>query len=231
MSSNTSSNRKNYIMFFDTETTGLFPKNNKDLLLYPYITQLCFVIYDVSTHRIVKCYNEYINIPSDIVIEPFITKLTGITREKCNNGVRIVDALHEFYKSYMAIDSIVAHNLSFDVKMVETEIQRNFRDILSVNTDICFIFDDAIRNVNRFCTMILGKPVCNIVLPKRTPSGLLMSETFVKVPKLSELYEKLFEKQFENSHNALYDTLACMRCFVKIYYDITLDEKIMTKIT
>ena len=75
--------------------------------------------------------------------------------------------------------------------------------------------------------MYMGKPVCNIVLPRRTPSGMIMPETFVKVPKLSELYTKLFGISFENGHNALVDTLACLRCFVSMYYGVYLDETIM----
>jgi len=82
--------KPNYILVFDTETTGLFPKETKDLALCPYITQLSFVVFDIDTQKVVRCYNKYINIPSDVVITPFITELTGVTREKCDNGVDIM---------------------------------------------------------------------------------------------------------------------------------------------
>jgi DNA polymerase-3 subunit alpha len=214
-------------MVFDTETTGLFPKNTKDLTLYPYITQLSFVVFDLNKQKIVKCYNKYINIPSDVPISPQISELTGVSREKCDNGVQIIDALHDFYIAYMSVHSIVAHNLSFDIKMIETEIQRNLNTILQTNVEISFLFDQSIRNMNRFCTMAMGKPICNIIMPKLSSSGLKLPDPYVKQPKLIELYEKLFGKKFENGHNALVDTLACLRCFVSIYYSVYLDEKIM----
>ena len=195
--------------------------------LFPYITQLSFVVFDINTQNVIKCYNRYINIPNHVEITEFITGLTGVTREKCDNGVTIIDALSEFYKAYMSVRSIVAHNLAFDIKMIETEIQRNHNDILSVNLDICFMFDDSLRKMKRFCTMNMGKPVCNIVMPRRSPSGMLMPETYVKVPKLSELYEKIFGRGFINGHNALADSLACLRCFVSMYYGCYLDETIM----
>ena len=39
---------------------------------------------------------------------------------------------------------------------------------------------------------------------------------FKKFPKLSELHEHLFGSVPENLHNALVDTFACLRCFLKI---------------
>jgi DNA polymerase-3 subunit alpha len=216
-----------YIMVFDTETTGFIPKDTKNLDLFPYITQLSFVVFDINTQKVIKCYNKYINIPEHVEITEFITGLTGVTREKCDNGVPIIGALHQFYIAYMSVKSIVAHNLAFDIKMIETEIQRNHNDILSVNLDICFLFDDSLRQIGKFCTMNMGKPVCNIVMPRRSPSGMLMPDTYVKVPKLSELYEKIFGHGFINGHDALTDTLACLRCFVSMYYGYYLDETIM----
>lgn len=216
-----------YIMVFDTETTGFIPKDTKNLDLFPYITQLSFVVFDINTQKVIKCYNKYINIPEHVEITEFITGLTGVTREKCDNGVTIINALHEFYNAYMSVQSIVAHNLSFDIKMIETEIQRNYTNILSVNLEICLLFDDTLCKMGRFCTMNMGKPVCNIVVQKKSPNGMILPDTFVKVPKLSELYEKIFGISFENGHNALADSLACLRCFVSMYYGCYLDETIM----
>lgn len=219
--------KPNYIMVFDTETTGLFPKETKDSTLYPYITQLSFVVFDMDTKKVVKCYDKYINIPSHVVITPFITELTGVTREKCDIGVDIIEALYDFYRAYMSVHSIVAHNINFDIKMIETEIQRNHNNLLSVNLEMCFLFDNTLRNMNRFCTMAMGKSVCNIVLHKKNPSGILMPDKYVKAPKLSELYNKIFGVNFDNGHNALTDSLACLRCFVSIYYGLYLDDEIM----
>jgi DNA polymerase III epsilon subunit-like protein len=227
MSLGQSSSESGYILVFDTETTGFLPKDTKDLDLFPYITQLAFVVFDTNTQKIVKSYNKYIKIPSDVEITPFITELTGVTREKCDNGISIIGALHHFYMAYMSVQAMVAHNLAFDVKMIEIEIQRNFHKLLSVNLDTCLLFDDSLRKMERFCTMNIGKPVCNIVLPRRSLNKMGVPETFVKAPKLSELYKKIFGCDFENGHNALADTLACLRCFVSMSYGVHLDPSIM----
>jgi DNA polymerase-3 subunit alpha len=216
-----------YILVFDTETTGFLPKDTKDLDLFPYITQLAFVVFDTNTQKIVKSYNKYIKIPGEVEITPFITELTGVTREKCDNGVSILGALHHFYMAYMSVQAMVAHNLAFDVKMIEIEIQRNFHKLLSVNLDTCLLFDNSLRKMERFCTMDMGKPVCNIVLPRRSLNEMGVPKTFVKAPKLSELYQKIFGYDFENGHDALVDTLACLRCFVSMYCGVHLDPSIM----
>lgn len=216
-----------YILVFDTETTGFLPKDTKDLDLFPYITQLAFVVFDTNTQKIVKSYNKYIKIPGEVEITPFITELTGVTREKCDNGVSIIGALHHFYMAYMSVQAMVAHNLAFDVKMIEIEIQRNFHKLLSVSLDTCLLFDESLRKMKRYCTMNMGKPVCNIVLPRKSSNELGVPETFVKAPRLSELYQKIFGCGFENGHDALADTLACLRCFVSMYCGVQLDPSIM----
>lgn len=217
---------KDYIMFFDTETTGLFPKNTRNIATFPYITQLCFIVYDVSTQSVVKCFNSYINIPQDILITPIVTELTGVTREKCDQGVSIMYALNEFYKAYMSVHSIIAHNLSFDLKMIKTEIERNRTTIMINNDEILFAFDGIYRKVNKYCTMEIGRPICNIIATKLSIDKTKQEE-YIKNPKLNELYEKLFGKKFENQHNALYDTIACLRCFVMMFYNIKIPNKIV----
>ena len=43
-----------------------------------------------------------------------------------------------------------------------------------------------------------------------------------KNPKLSELYEKLFDKKAENLHDSMVDTKICLRCFIKMKYNKTI---------
>jgi DNA polymerase III epsilon subunit-like protein len=71
--------------------------------------------------------NYYINIDPSIEIPENIIELTGITREMCNGGVDIVIALTKFYDMYEKSDFIVAHNISFDSKMIMIEFERNIK--------------------------------------------------------------------------------------------------------
>ena len=192
------------VLVFDTETTGLInklllPLQYKDLALHPYITQLSAVLYDVDNQKVKKVFNTYVKIPKHVEIPEIVQKLTGITREKCDGGMEIGEALATFYKMYLKCDAIAAHNMWFDSKMIRIECMRNrfpeMRDI--------FYQDVSAKPIN--CTMMKGMEFCGL-------------NRFVK---LSVLYELLFKEdanQFE-LHNSLIDTMVCLRCYLKIFCD------------
>ena len=56
-------------LIFDTETTGLPPRIQKDqnirdyLEVWPYLMQLTYIIYDLDKQRVDKIYNKYVNVP------------------------------------------------------------------------------------------------------------------------------------------------------------------------
>ena len=209
--------QQRYVLAFDTETTGLFPSNKEPHTIesMPHITQLCFIIYDMEKKKVVTKYNKYINIPQDVEISPFITNLTGITREKCDKGVRMVDALRRFYKAYRICDIVVAHNLCFDKRMMEIEIQRYAFEFFPDMMDACFMFNDTfneLHQITTMCTGNMGRDVCNIMIPSKFPGG----RAYKKMPKLTELYAFLFQEPLAGAHDALADTEACLRCFVQM---------------
>ena len=72
-------------------------------------------------------------------------------------------------------------------------------------------FDELLETKKVYCTMHSTTSFCDIV--RMNCRGI----PFRKVPKLTELYEILFEKIPEtvHTHNAIIDTLMCMRCFCK----------------
>ena len=81
--------KRNTVMVFDVETTGLIPKRGPktiftdDISISPYILQLSFIVYDMNTSEVIKTFNSYIDIDDTIEISPKITELTGIVRETC----------------------------------------------------------------------------------------------------------------------------------------------------
>jgi len=208
------------VLIFDTETSGLIPKHTVPLDAQPYVLQLSYVIYNPEINKVVKIVDLIIRPPEHVVIQPIITEITGLTREICDTqGVPMEDALREFYEEYLRCDFIVAHNIEFDSEMIRIEIMRN----LGLENTWCpllrtvFSFGDKAKPT--YCTMIHGRGICNII--RTTPSG----RTWIKPPKLEELYEKLFDKKPQNLHNALVDTYVCLRCFVKMRFDrdLTID--------
>ena len=126
-------------------------------------------------------------------------------------------ALNEFAKEYMQCDIIVAHNIKFDREMIRLELERN--ESLLADPDYKKIFErdfEKERGKFNYCTMYSGRNLCKI--EREDPQG----EIYYKVPKLSELYEHLFEMTPHDLHNSLIDTFICLRCFVKMRYKFNL---------
>jgi DNA polymerase III alpha subunit (gram-positive type) len=198
------------VLVFDTETTGLInksllPLQYKDLAFHPYITQLSAILYDVDNQKVKKVFNTYVKIPVHVEIPEIVVQLTGITREKCDSGMEIGEALSAFYKLYLKCDAIVAHNMWFDSKMIRIECMRNrfpeMRDI----------FYENVSTKPISCTMMEGMKYCGL-------------NRFVR---LSVLYELLFKEdanQFE-LHNSLVDTMVCLRCYLKIFCEKEMSNK------
>lgn len=210
------------VMIFDVETTGLLPRDRTGIPLteLPHILQISFVIFDTQYWRVVKSVDFHINVPSTVEISPLITELTGITREKCDSGTTILNALLEFQKEYMLCNMIVAHNIQFDREMIRVEMERNREQILTFDTNMVFNAEYE-KSVNKeiYCTMQMGRNVCKIESLTKT------GKTYFKSPKLIELYEHLFGMSPKDLHNSLVDTYVCLRCFVKLRFkfDLSLD--------
>jgi hypothetical protein len=84
------------------------------------------------------------------------------------------------------------------------------------------------RNKKMYCTAKNGAFVCKIAALNR------FGKQYYKMPKLIVLYTTLFGKEdmldITKLHNALYDVVICLRCFIKMRYDIDIYGK-NTKIT
>lgn len=208
--------KRNRILVFDVETTGLLPKidpsgNSIPITSYPHVLQFSFIVYNMITRSVDRKHNYYINVGPDIEISEKITEITGITREQCDtNGVSIIPAIETFYDCYMLCDTVVAHNYAFDSTVLKGEIIRN-RDKLS---PCCYnLFNtmfDADHSIESFCTMRYGTNICGIMKEKGN------GKFYKKWPTLLELYRHLFNVIPENLHNSMVDVLVCLRCYLKI---------------
>lgn len=206
-------------LIFDTETTGLFLNNTHLIHLneLPYMTQLAFIVYDEHSEKEVFRFSETIRIPEHVVISPEATNITGITREICDTrGIPVQDALQIFYREYMKCSRIVGHNIQFDLRILNLEYRRN-PNISECSLAWTFLSHEYFqkKQIDVFCTMKNGTHVCNIMregIDRKT--GELYY--YKKPPKLVELYEHLFNETPVNLHDAMFDTEACFRCFLKI---------------
>ena len=195
-------------MVFDTETTGLPKSRNSyvtDTEEFPYIVQLSYIVYDMSSNElccisdsIIKL-DEQIDIPIESENIHCISK--SISREK---GVPIKDVLLKFIRDLEDCHILVAHNIEFDVNMVTVELIRLNRltDTEEIN-EAYAVFSAA----QKCCTMIENKTMCNIVA--KTKAG----REYVKYPSLTELHQTIFNRVPNYMHNSLNDILICLRCF------------------
>jgi DNA polymerase III alpha subunit (gram-positive type) len=199
----TNNQERNLTMIFDVETTGLIPTKKRPGDI-PHILQLCFIIYDTERKETIQTFNSYVNVPELIEISEEITELTGITREKCNAGNSIEDVLISFYRAYETCTTIVAHNLKFDKDMMIIEMARNsfkLNELYEINSDT--VFKENSKQL--YCTMLSGVKTCNI-----------MGKYQLKWPSLSELHNKLYGEIPNGLHDALVDTNACLKCYLKL---------------
>jgi DNA polymerase III epsilon subunit-like protein len=178
-------------LFFDTETTGL-PRNWKapvtDLNNWPRMVQLAWLVYDHDGTEISG--GDYIIRPEGFSIPADASRIHGITTEKALlEGRPLNEVLQVFNALVQQAICLVAHNISFDEKIIGAEFLRNH-------------MPNSLNGKRRICTMEGSVNFCAIP----GPYGY-------KWPKLSELHYKLFSTGFEEAHNAAADIRATGKCF------------------
>jgi DNA polymerase-3 subunit alpha len=216
---------QNLILCFDTETTGLFRPKKTDTVgagQDPFILQISWCIYDRCERAIIKMVDTYIHVEDTVPITAEITAINGATREKCDGGILITDALKMFYNDFIQCGFIVAHNLEYDKQMLLLEWGRHKEELAAFPIDLLFSVGWlTANNIKLKCTQRIGTPLCKLVVPNR--GGY-------KFPKLVELYEFLFREIPENLHNSMIDILVCLRCFLKMSYQYNIENDVFHKI-
>lgn len=188
------------ILFFDTETTGV-PKNYKapvtDLENWPRLVQLGYVVYDVLDGGEVEEYTsaEFIVQPDGFVISPEVSKIHGVTQEKAlTEGISLGMVLDNFVGWANACDTLVGHNISFDLNILGAELIR------------CG-FGDPFVGKSQYDTMQKSTEFCKL------PGGFGGK---YKWPKLKELYKVLFNEELAQTHTALDDIRQTAKCYFEL---------------
>ena len=180
------------LIVFDTETTGL-PSSKAELSAQPWIIQFASITYeyDFLTKEIKEIDRIDQLIKPEVEVTYETTEFTGITNQMLENAPRFDKVVDRILEAFGAADVAVAHNLEFDQKMMEIELQR-------INRPAKFLPEKI------FDTMKQTRELCR--LPGRLGSGNF------KNPRLSELHTFLFDHGFDNAHNAIYDVMATGKC-------------------
>ena len=181
---------------FDTETTGL-PKNFKadvsDSENWPRLVQLAWQLND-QTGKLIS--NKSIIVKPENFTIPFNSeKVHGISTEKAiKDGIGLTETLLKFEEDIKKSKYIIGHNINFDLKILGAEHYRK-----NLNSDL--------ENKISIDTGIISKSYCNL---KGGLGGGL------KMPKLIEMYEILFDNKFTDAHDASYDVNATAKCFFEL---------------
>ena len=196
---------ENVKLFIDTETTGL-PLNDNlpytDLKNWPYLVQVALIIEDDNYGILAK--RNIILKPNGYTIPESATKIHGISNERAVKNGEDRDKVISFldlalYKS----DIIIGHNVSFDLNVIKSEIIR----IKGIENAL---FEKKKHIV--IDTMKMGSNICKI--PNLSFHTRLSLPN--KYPKLDELYYKLFNKHFNNQHDAMADVQAAYDCYYEL---------------
>lgn len=188
------------ILFFDTETTGLpQTRKPKNMPGQPDIIQLAALLTDSVGNE--KASISLIVEPKDpnFFMHPKAEETHGITRDVIKSfGVTQMEAITAFFGLFKKAQLTVAHNIKFDIFLMDVMLRRNG-------------FDDL--QANKFCTLEACTPILN--LPP-TPKMLAAGFNKPKSPNLGECYKYFFDEELEGAHDAMIDVRGCARVFFEI---------------
>jgi DNA polymerase III epsilon subunit-like protein len=186
-------------IIFDTETTGLIPKDSSNNY-YHYtntskynnarMIQISYEILD-TTLNVIATRSFYIN-EVDTVSNSQFHNITKDLLEK--EGISMTRFCDIFTEDLNICSRIIAHNLQFDYFILMSELYR-------------FGFTDIINKIN------LLKLICSM---KKTRHFVCHNK---KYPKLLELYNYANNsnlKELPNAHNSMFDVMYLRIALVKL---------------
>jgi DNA polymerase-3 subunit epsilon len=192
-------------LFYDTETTGLPDWNQpSDAPQQPHLVQLAACMVDLDTREIVQSI--------DVIIAPFVWEIPsevaavhGITTEKARAvGIPEPLALEMFLHLWRQSDARVAHNESFDARIVRIGFKRHMDDAIA----------DQWKAGKSECTAKLATPICALPPTERMVAA---GRYHHKTPSLTEAYRHFTGEELVNAHSAMADVRACMAVYFALH--------------
>lgn len=186
-------------IIFDTETNGKIIdwkmplRNDETISNFPRITQLAWQKVNLTSGEIVNEYQSLIQPAGWTVPKEQFFIDNNMSTERCKNeGKPLREVLPLIIEDLRDSEIVVAHNMSFDINVLGAELIRlNYK---------------VGKELIKVCTMQETIDMCK--LPGQYGK--------YKFPKLTELYQILFEKEFDGAHDAMVDVTACKECFMEL---------------
>ncbi len=181
-------------LIFDTETTGV-PHNKTapltDLDNWPRIVQIAWQLHDQKGGLLSQ--HSHIIKPEGFDIPFKAEQIHGIsTRRATEEGRPLGEVLTTFRADLDKTSVLIGHNIEFDINILGAELIRQA------------LPTEQLLAAAKIDTGIVSIDYCQL---SGGPGGRL------KMPRLSELHQKLFGKPFEDAHDASYDVAATARSF------------------
>lgn len=181
-------------LIFDTETTGI-PHNKTapitDLDNWPRLVQIAWQLHD-RNGKLLSQHN-YIVQPDGFDIPYKAEQIHGISTKRAREeGHDLMSVLASFIQDLSRTSLLVGHNIEFDINIIGAEFIRRQ------------LAPEQFLNIAKVDTGIASTEFCQL-------SGGIGGR--LKMPRLLELHEKLFNKGFGDAHDASYDVAATARCF------------------
>lgn len=178
------------LLAFDTETTGIPDwKSPSEAEHQPHLLQLGAILADPETREEVSALNVIVR-PDGWDIPCEIVELTGITLEQAmDEGIPEAEALEQFLDFYRQADLRVAHNTTFDNRILRIALKRYRPELIS---------DEEWKDRDRYyCTLMNARKIM----------GGKDGHTLV------ECYPHFCGKPLENAHNAIDDARAALHIY------------------
>jgi DNA polymerase-3 subunit epsilon len=203
-------------IFYDTETQGLplwsEPSEHPE---QPHIVQLAALLVNLQSREVLDHMDVIIK-PDGWTIPQETTNIHGISTERAlAEGIPEHEALEQFMALWQKAVTRVAHNESFDARILRIACKR-FIDPLDDGTAEK-PFSDIWKVGPSECTQILATPILKLPPTEKMKAA---RRNHHKSANLREAFEFFMGRPMENAHNAMADVMAC-----KDVYFAILDHK------
>lgn len=190
------------ILVFDTETTGFVQSSlPHDHPAQPHLVQLGALLMEDDGTPLQSI--DLIVRPEGYAIPDAAAAVHGITTEIAERvGIPLIVVVGTFLHLRSKADTIVAHNLPFDERIMKTAIYRTGKLVTLPSP------------VSRLCTLEMAEPILKIPATAKMLAAGRASQ--FKKPNLGECYRYFFNEEIKGAHTALADAQACARVYFAI---------------
>lgn len=195
-------------LFFDTETTGIRRGG-----FIPRVVQIGALLTDDEGRT--RAELNLILFPKGFDVPVDASNVHGMTTEICQQfGINREIGLHAFFELVDLADTIVAHNIEYDLDLLDIEIRAYNGDHTTKD-----LWQSALDKSQKFCTMLNSRDT--LCLPLSAAQASFFADKGIdqkyKNPRLQEAYQHFFQKDFEGAHDAMADVRACRDVFFELH--------------